>query len=196
MADPHHPHRPSIAFEYPNAPRPETLDIQASARACVRCPADRGKQLLDPYVVFEKCQDATMSLAGPVRLHCMNAMTFTDVLTVAVPVTDQDAAKALYERLGFEARLDTELQPGFRWIELTLPAGGTTISLVAAGDELPAGVDTGIRLATGDARAAHEAVRGLGLNAGELLDWETAPLMFSFVDPDGNRFYVTEAPDR
>jgi hypothetical protein len=28
---------------------------------------------------------------------------------------------------------------------------------------------------------------------GELLDWETAPLMFSFCDPDGNRLYVAES---
>jgi hypothetical protein len=28
---------------------------------------------------------------------------------------------------------------------------------------------------------------------GELLDWETVPLMFTFCDPDGNRLYVTEA---
>ena len=136
-----------------------------------------------------------MSSAGVVCHHCMNATTFTGVLTVAVPVTDQDAAKSLFARLGWEVRIDTELQPGFRWIEMGLPAGGTTISLVGAGEELPPGIDTGVRLATTDARAAHAAVRELGLDAGELLDWETAPLMFSFVDPDGNRFYVTESPE-
>ena len=27
----------------------------------------------------------------------------------------------------------------------------------------------------------------------ELLDWDTAPLMFSFTDHDGNRLYVSEA---
>jgi hypothetical protein len=26
----------------------------------------------------------------------------------------------------------------------------------------------------------------------ELLDWETAPLMFSFCHVDGNRFYVSQ----
>ena len=134
-----------------------------------------------------------MSSAGPLGLHCMDARAVTDVQTVAVPVTDVDAAKSLYQRLGFDVRSDSELQPGFRWIELALTAEGTTISIVAAGDELPAGIDTGIRLQTADARAAHASVRELGLDAGELLDWETAPLMFSFVDPDGNRFYVTEA---
>ena len=44
-----------------------------------------------------------------------------------------------------------------------------------------------------DARAAHASLDGKGLKVGELLDWDTAPLMFSFVDPDGNRFYVSEA---
>ena len=123
----------------------------------------------------------------------MRPTTFTSVLTVAVPVSDQDASKSLFERLGLETRMDAELQPGFRWIEMGLASAGTTISLVAAGEELQAGIDTGVRFATTDARAAHAAVRGLGLDAGELLDWDTAPLMFSFLDPDGNRFYVTES---
>jgi catechol 2,3-dioxygenase-like lactoylglutathione lyase family enzyme len=125
----------------------------------------------------------------------MDATTFSGVLTVAVPVSNQDAAKSLFERLGLEARIDAELQPGFRWIEMGLAGGGTTVSLVAAGADLPAGIDTGVRLGTTDARAAHAAVRELGLDAGELLDWDTAPLMFSFVDPDGNRFYVTESSE-
>jgi hypothetical protein len=47
-------------------------------------------------------------------------------------------------------------------------------------------------LATDDARAAHAAVEAAGLDAGELLDWPNVPLMFSFVDIDGNRFYVSE----
>jgi hypothetical protein len=89
--------------------------------------------------------------------------------------------------------MDTELQPGFRWIELALPRADTTISLVRAGDGLPTGVDTGLRLATPDARAAHAHLEARGLDVGELLDWETAPLMFEFRGPDGNRFYVTEA---
>jgi catechol 2,3-dioxygenase-like lactoylglutathione lyase family enzyme len=125
----------------------------------------------------------------------MDTKTFTGVITVAVPVTDQDRTKALLEKLGFETRMDAELQEGFRWLELGLAGAATTISLVRAGDELPTGIDTGIRLATSDARAAHATVGQLGLDVGELLDWETAPLMFAFRDPDGNRFYVTEMGD-
>jgi catechol 2,3-dioxygenase-like lactoylglutathione lyase family enzyme len=119
--------------------------------------------------------------------------TLSGVLTVAIPVTDQEASKALLEGLGLTTTMDAELQPGFRWIELALPEGGATVSLVAPGDELRTGIDTGIRFGTPDARAAHEVLRERGLDVGELLDWETAPLMFSFLDPDGNRYYVTES---
>jgi hypothetical protein len=129
------------------------------------------------------------------RHDLMAEPTITGVITVAVPVSDQDATVTMFQRLGLQVRLDAELQPGFRWIEMGLPTGGATISLVRSGSDLPAGIDTGIRLATTDARAAHHAVRDLGLDAGDLLDWDTAPLMFSFTDADDNRFYVTEASD-
>ena len=135
-----------------------------------------------------------MSLAVSVRLYSMTTTPFTAVMTVAVPVTDQDRTRSLLEQLGFETRMDAELEEGFRWVELTLHGAATTISLVRTGPDLPAGIDTGIRLATADATAAHATLRELGLEVGELLDWATAPLMFSFLDLDGNRFYVTEAP--
>ena len=122
----------------------------------------------------------------------MTTNTFKTLRSVAVPVTDHDRTKAVLERLGFTTAMDAELQPGFRWIELQLPSGGATVSLVTTGPELPTGVDTGIRLETDDARAARTAVESAGLEAGELLDWPGVPLMFSFVDPDGNRFYVSE----
>jgi hypothetical protein len=78
--------------------------------------------------------------------------------------------------------------------KLTFPDGeqGAALSLVTAGDELGRGIDTGIRLLTTDARAAHPLVSGKGLGVGELLDWESTPLMFSFLDHDGNRLYVSE----
>jgi len=122
----------------------------------------------------------------------MTNHNFTAVHCVAVPVTNQDRTKALLEEFGFTVTMDDELQPGFRWIELALPGEGSTIALVRTGDDLPTGIDTGIRLMTSDARAAHAALTAKGLEVGELLDWETAPLMFSFRDFDGNRIYVGE----
>ena len=122
----------------------------------------------------------------------MTTPTFTGIHTVAVPVADQERTKELFERFGLQTRLDTELQPGFRWIEMALADTPTSLALVQIGPHLSAGIDTGIRLTTADARAAHAGVIELGLDAGELLDWETAPLMFSFTDYDGNRFYVSQ----
>ena len=126
----------------------------------------------------------------------MTTNVFTNVRSVAVPVTDQDRTKSVLEQLGFTVSMDTELQPGFRWIEMDLPAGHVTVSLVRTGPELPTGIDTGIRLATDDARAAQAAVAAAGLDVGDLLDWPDVPLMFSFVDPDGKRFYVSETSAR
>jgi catechol 2,3-dioxygenase-like lactoylglutathione lyase family enzyme len=134
-----------------------------------------------------------MSPSAQFRLPGMTKQpAFTGLSTVAVPVTDQDKSKALFEGLGFETRFDAELGEGFRWIELAPPGAVTSIALVACGEDLPTGIDTGIRLVTPDARATHATLLSLGLDVGELLDWPTAPLMFSFCDPDGNRLYVAE----
>ena len=129
-------------------------------------------------------------------LNCMTTPTFSTIRTVAVPVTDQDRSVAVFAQLGFSVSMDAELQPGFRWVELSLPAGEPSLALVATGPELPTGIDTGIRLTTDDARAARETVSTAGLDAGDLLDWPGVPLMFSFTDFDGNRFYVSETAAR
>ena len=129
-------------------------------------------------------------------LNCMTTAVFTNIRSVAVPVTDQDRSTAAFEQLGFSVSMDAELRPGFRWIEIALPGGEASLALVTTGPELPTGIDTGIRLATDDARAAHDTVVAAGLDADDLLDWPGVPLMFSFVDLDANRFYVSETSTR
>ncbi|MEK8225547.1 VOC family protein [Oerskovia sp. M15] len=118
---------------------------------------------------------------------------FTGLHTVAVAVSDQDAALAFYrDALGFELRMDGELQEGFRWIEVAPPGAAVSLALVQAGPDQPAGVDTGIRLATPDAAADHAALGALGVRVDDLLRWDGVPPMFSFRDLDGNVLYVTE----
>src|SRR5690349_19198898 len=133
-----------------------------------------------------------MSPAGARRRNRMATNNFISLRTVAIPVGDHDRSVAFFESFGFEKTFDAELQPGFRWVELGLPDGEATISLVARGDQLPAGIDTGIRLTVADAKAAHASVADAGGTVGELLDWPDVPLMFSFMDPDGNRLYVSQ----
>jgi catechol 2,3-dioxygenase-like lactoylglutathione lyase family enzyme len=95
--------------------------------------------------------------------------------------------------LGFTTRLDVPIGPGRRWIMVGAPQGTATLALVAASAEVPAGVETGIRLTSRDVDADHEALRAAGVDAGDVLRWPGVPPMFAFRDPDGNGLEIIEA---
>jgi lactoylglutathione lyase len=124
-----------------------------------------------------------------------NAVQVTGVATVGVPVSDQDRAIEFYVGvLGMEKRLDVPAPAGGRWIVVAPPGTiGTTLALVAAHDGVPPGVETGIRLTTPDAAAAHARLLAQGVEAGEVLHWPGVPAMFAFRDPDGNGLELIEA---
>ena len=113
--------------------------------------------------------------------------------TVGIPVTDQDRALAFYTGvLGFGARLDVPIGAERRWIEVGAPVGTATIALVAASAEVPAGVETGIRLVSRDVDTDHAALRAAGVDADDVLRWPGVPPMFAFRDPDGNGLEIIE----
>jgi lactoylglutathione lyase len=125
-------------------------------------------------------------------------MTDTQPAVVGIPavgiaVHDQDRALAFYtEILGLQKQLDIPLPNFGRWVTVA-PAGcPTSIALVPANDENPAGAETGIRLATPDAAAMHEYLRAQNVAVGELLNWEGVPPMFAFRDPDGNGLEIVQ----
>jgi len=121
----------------------------------------------------------------------MSPTRLIDIRTVAVAVRDADAALAFYrDVLGFEVRRDLSPTAGQRWIEMAPPGAAVTVALVP-GPGVP-GSDTGIRFAVSGAPAEHEALSAKGVAVGELLRWPGVPAMFSFTDPDGNRFYVVD----
>jgi lactoylglutathione lyase len=117
-----------------------------------------------------------------------------EIRTVGVPVTDQDRAVEFYTgTLGFELLMDAPLpQFGGRWIVVAPAGSSASVALVPAKDGIPAGVDTGIRMASPDAKAAHQHFLAAGVDTGELLEWPGIPPMFSLRDQDGNRLYVSE----
>ena len=123
----------------------------------------------------------------------MQSTTIADVRTIGINVANQDDAVAFYvTTLGFEKRLDAPISPTMRWIEVAPPGAGTSIALQAADGATDMGVDTGIRFTVPDAEAEHAAMQARGVNVGELLRWDGVPPMYSFDDPDGNRFYLVE----
>jgi lactoylglutathione lyase len=123
----------------------------------------------------------------------MPVTTITDVRTIGINVTNQDEALAFYvETLGFEKRLDAPISPTTRWLEVAPAGASTSLALNATEDTADVGTDTGVRFTVPDAAAEHTAMRERGVAVGDLLRWDGVPPMFTFDDPDGNRFYIVE----
>jgi lactoylglutathione lyase len=123
----------------------------------------------------------------------MQPTTITGVRTIGVTVSNQDDAVAFYvTTLGFEKRLDAPISPTMRWIEVAPPGATTSIALNAIDGATDVAADTGIRFTVPDAEAEHAAMRDRGVNVGDVLRWDGVPPMYTFDDPDGNRFYIIE----
>ena len=117
-----------------------------------------------------------------------------DVGVVGVPVADQDRALSFYTQvLGFQVRVDVPMPGGGRWIMVAPESASTAIALVAAGEHLPVGVETGVRFMTRDAEADHALLAKQGVEVGELLRWPGVPPMFAFKDSDGNGMEIVES---
>jgi lactoylglutathione lyase len=117
----------------------------------------------------------------------------TGLHTVGLPVTDQDAALAFYEALGFGTRLDLPMGEGARWVEVAPPGAAVSLALELSDAERPVGMKTGIRLTTADADAAHAAMRARGVDVDDVLRLPGVPPMFAFRDQDGNGLVIVEA---
>jgi lactoylglutathione lyase len=121
------------------------------------------------------------------------AVQVSRIHTVAIPVADQERALAFYGgTLGFELRRDATFGAGQRWIEVAPPGAETTVALPPAQPGVKTGVDTGLRLATADAKVAHAALTEAGVDVDEVLDFPGAPPMFFLRDPDGNTMVIVE----
>jgi lactoylglutathione lyase len=121
--------------------------------------------------------------------------SITKLGRVIVPVSDQDAAIAFYtEKLGFSVTADIPYGNGDRWIEVAPPDGGAAIALSTPMGGFQAGRETGIALETSDARAAHEELKGRGIDVdADLMGGDgTVPLLFGFRDGDGNGLMIVE----
>jgi hypothetical protein len=99
------------------------------------------------------------------------------------------------DKLGFEKRVDGPYGEGERWVEVAPPGATTTIALVPAREGGATEIE--VSLATEDAEADHAKLRALDVEAdAEVLRMgDYVPPMFTFRDPDGNRFRMVERPD-
>ncbi len=115
----------------------------------------------------------------------------TRVLSVTMPVADQDQALRFYtEVLGCELRTDIEVWPGARLVEVVPPGSTVGLVLLPPDGEIPVAV----RLGTTDAEIAHARLRQAGatLHNDDVVHLDGAPPMFFFADPDGNGLVYLE----
>lgn len=117
----------------------------------------------------------------------------TQVVSVSVPVSDQDRARAFYvDTLGFELLVDNSCREGMRWIEVAPEGSATSLMLMSWADPLLPTMYRVIVVATEDILAFHNDLVAKGvyfeLPPTESLNGTQA----MFRDPDGNALVFWE----
>src|SRR3954454_2814343 len=109
----------------------------------------------------------------------------TAIEIVSIPVTDQQASKNFYIKIGFEVKAEADMGNGSTWVQLGLPGAGTSITLVNWYKQMPAGSVQGLVLKTED---IEKEVADLRAKSVEVKAIDSTPWgrFASFSDPDGN----------
>jgi predicted enzyme related to lactoylglutathione lyase len=114
---------------------------------------------------------------------------------IAVPVSDVDGAKAFYSgQAGFAVDNDVTVEEGLRFIQLTPPGSGCSISIGEGVTEMEPGSLQGLQLVVDDIEAARDELSGRGLELSDIQDFPWGRFVF-FSDPDGNGWAVQQLPD-
>jgi predicted enzyme related to lactoylglutathione lyase len=114
---------------------------------------------------------------------------------IPVPVSDVDRAKAFYtERAGFALDNDVTVEEGLRFIQLTPPGSGCSVSIGEGITEMEPGSLQGLQLVVEDIEAARDELSGRGLAVSDIQDFPWGRFVF-FSDPDGNGWAVQQIPD-
>lgn len=113
---------------------------------------------------------------------------------IPVPVTDVDAAKAFYEKVGFNADHDHEIHADLRFVQLTPPGSACSIALGKGITEKTPGTQE-IQVVVADAQAARTQLLDAGVEASEVdvLPWGN---FVYFTDPDGNKWSLQAVSSR
>jgi catechol 2,3-dioxygenase-like lactoylglutathione lyase family enzyme len=124
---------------------------------------------------------------------------------VIVPVADIDRAKHFYgEQVGFVVDLDTSIGDSLRFVQLTPPGSGCSITLDAGHHNMPPGSIKGLQLVVSDVEAARSHLTERGVSVSPIKHYEGAELVegrggrwnsfIFFTDPDGNEWTIQERP--
>jgi predicted enzyme related to lactoylglutathione lyase len=114
---------------------------------------------------------------------------------VQVPVSDVERAKNFYtEQVGFNLDHDHQVSDELRFVQLTPPGSGCSISMGPPSGMAPGSLQ-GLQLVVPDIEAAHAELSDRGVEVGEIQDLPWGSFVF-FSDPDGNGWAVQQTPGR
>jgi predicted enzyme related to lactoylglutathione lyase len=114
---------------------------------------------------------------------------------IPVPVSDVDRAKAFYaERAGFAVDNDVTVREGLRFVQLTPPGSGCSVSIGDGITRMEPGSLEGLQLVVTDIEAARDELAGRGVDVSDIQEFPWGRFVF-FSDPDGNGWAVQQLPD-
>jgi catechol 2,3-dioxygenase-like lactoylglutathione lyase family enzyme len=115
------------------------------------------------------------------------------VLSVSVPVSDQEQAKEFYvDTLGFELLVDNSWREGMRWIEVAPEESATSLMLVSWLGPLLPSLYRVIVVATDDIQPIHEELVAKGVSFDLPPTEMSSGTQAMFRDPDGNAIVLLE----
>jgi predicted enzyme related to lactoylglutathione lyase len=115
---------------------------------------------------------------------------------ISVPVSDVDRAKIFYTKLGFHDDVDQTISDGRRFVQLTPPGSGCSITVGDGITDMPAGSMNSILLVVSDIEAAYKdfVTKGVKITKPAMQPW--GAVHAEFTDPDGNRWSLQQKPKR
>jgi len=139
------------------------------------------------------CDEAVLDTLGRPHARPQSLARDAQVVSVSVPVSDQDQAKEFYlETLGFELLVDNSCRAGMSWVEVAPENSATSLMLVSWPDSLLPNMYRVMVIATDDIQTLHEELVAKGvffeLPPTESLNGRQA----MFRDPDGNALVLWE----
>jgi catechol 2,3-dioxygenase-like lactoylglutathione lyase family enzyme len=124
---------------------------------------------------------------------------------VVLPVSDVDRSKAFYEKVGFNADVDTQPSENFRIVQLTPPGSACSIIVGKGLTTASPGSAQGLTLVVSDIEAARADFLERGIEVSDFFHFgpggqEPGPhperedygSFVSFTDPDDNNWLVQE----
>ena len=111
---------------------------------------------------------------------------------IQVPVSDIDRGKSFYvDQVGFNDDHDHQFSEEIRFVQLTPPGSGCSISFTTGAHEMEPGSVEGLQLVVDDANAVHDELAERGVEVSDVQDMPWGRFVF-FSDPDGNKWSVQQ----